>query len=244
MKSVKVKKSREKSYKVLASVYDELMGRRSAKIYRELIQKIIGSKIIKGKSILDLGCGTGTLLQMFSRQNQVIGIDISPAMLCIARDKDRTSTYRLGDIKNFKFKQKFDLIFCIFDTINHLLLFKEWKCVFQNVARHLKEGGVFFFDFNTLSKFRAINNKTIVTRLKDGYVIMETITQKNRCRWDILVLRRLKNGTYQKQQESITEAAFPSTQIFRTLRQYFNTVTVTRKDRQNNRIFVACKNKN
>jgi hypothetical protein len=52
--------------------------------------------------------------------------------------------------------------------INHLKSFRQWKQLFRKVTEHLKIGGVFIFDMNTLSMFRSIHNKISVKKIQKG----------------------------------------------------------------------------
>ena len=109
------------SYKQLAKYYDELINLRVFIIYKSIIGEI------KNRRLLDLGCGTGTLLKYYSSKNETFGIDGSPEMIKIAKAKDKNTNYSVGDIKNFKINKKFNIIACAFDTINHLPALKNWE---------------------------------------------------------------------------------------------------------------------
>ena len=62
-------------------------------------------------NILDIGCGTGDLLSSM-KPKYGMGIDISPKMIEIAKQRHPTSKFLVGDIGNFvsKIKKKFDVI--------------------------------------------------------------------------------------------------------------------------------------
>ena len=52
--------------------------------------------IPEGKRVLDLGCGTGDLLNALN-PNHGVGIDISPKMIRIAQENHPNLTFVLGD---------------------------------------------------------------------------------------------------------------------------------------------------
>lgn len=96
--------------------------RKSAKWYDTLIEPLnadlrkIGLKMwppTKGMSVLDVGCGTGTHLELYLRAGcEVFGIDASPAMLDVARQKlGARATLHGGDASQMPYHDgTFDLI--------------------------------------------------------------------------------------------------------------------------------------
>lgn len=105
---------------------------------------------VKGKSVLDVGCGRGELCFWAARKGakKVVGIDYSKAAIKIAKKtRSRLSVeiknrvdFKNVDIKNIKYKQKtFDIIFFI-EVYEHLYP-KELKKVFFILSGILKDGG-------------------------------------------------------------------------------------------------------
>lgn len=101
---------------------------------------------LRGKSILDFGCGTGIftfLLEQYD-PSRIIGIDLSEEMIKIAvnkgKNKKSSAQFILGDagkLANY-FDEPFDLVFS--STTTHYLA--SLDAVFENISRVLKEGGV------------------------------------------------------------------------------------------------------
>lgn len=68
------------------------------------------------KRILDVGCGTGKTTQALLKrfpQAEIIGLDLSPAMIAVAQKQHSHPqiTYCLGDAKSFELESPVDLIF-------------------------------------------------------------------------------------------------------------------------------------
>lgn len=101
---------------------------------------------VKGKKVLDLGCGGGGSSRMLAiRGATVIGIDKEPKMIKIAQKIERKNPmgikYVVADAGDLpKFQKKFDLI-----TPTYLLHYattkKELKNIVNNIAFNLKQGG-------------------------------------------------------------------------------------------------------
>ncbi len=232
-----------KNYTHLAAVYDGLMGAGYSRIYKRLISKYVRKEQPRSeqKAILELGCGTGIVLRTLSAQYDTVGIDLSPAMIRIARKNDARSRYHIADMRSFALPKKFDVIIAAFDTINHLLNFQDWRKAFARVAAHLKEGGVFIFDINTLEKFMTIHRRTVRRRVGSYFVVMETAAKGNACTWDIAITRGRPRQRPPLPKERITEASFPVTRVRSALLDYFPSVTVLRHLGPGRVFFVARK---
>lgn len=77
-------------YNKIAPLYDSVFGRGCHDAY-ELVLKIIEKYGLNFNSLLDVGCGTGTLLNFISDDmniSQLYGIDPSESMIKIARRKN------------------------------------------------------------------------------------------------------------------------------------------------------------
>ena len=71
-----------------AQHYDRLMGDVDYEARADYLLAALGKEGISPELLLDLGCGTGSLsLSLARRGISVVGVDISPDMLMLARDK-------------------------------------------------------------------------------------------------------------------------------------------------------------
>jgi SAM-dependent methyltransferase len=113
--------------------------------------------------VLDLCCGSGVLLDVFSEAgHQVTGIDISAAMLERARRRlgPRALAGQVqlieGDVSSFQLDESFDLITCSFWSL-HELPPHSLKQTLSAVARHLGPAGVFAAHVLTAGAARAMD---------------------------------------------------------------------------------------
>src|SRR5579859_6067224 len=123
------------SYETFAEFYDAAMGDRSENV--ELLRRLIQKYSAHAKSILELAVGTGAILQGLAENYDVAGLDLSPKMLEIARGKVPEAELYEGNMSDFKVGRLFDVVICVFDSVNHLLKFEQWQSVFSHVADHL-----------------------------------------------------------------------------------------------------------
>src|ERR1700733_1754344 len=117
------------SYKRLAKHYDLTMGDRTDAI--RFLKDIISRYHPRARRVLELACGTAVILKSLEADYDVWGLDNSDPMLKVARKKIRPSKLSRQDMSQFKLHRKFDVIYCVFDSINHLLGFSDWEQVFK-----------------------------------------------------------------------------------------------------------------
>jgi len=100
-------------------------------------------------SILELGCGTGRVtLALAPHCRYIHGIDISPAMISIGRDKlqqagipPTKARIDEGNITEFDLGRRFDLIIAPFRVLQNLDTDLEVDGMFRGIHRHLKPTG-------------------------------------------------------------------------------------------------------
>jgi ubiquinone/menaquinone biosynthesis C-methylase UbiE len=71
----------------LARTYDEL--RPADELWHETIELLVRLGDLRGRCVLDVGCGTGRLAALLAERHacRVWGVDVSPAMLEVARER-------------------------------------------------------------------------------------------------------------------------------------------------------------
>ena len=80
-----------------ASSYDSsFMGRGSRRFYADLIREL---DVEDGDAVLDVGCGTGSVLCYIADKKQIkgFGIDVSENMVALARQKNPAFSFVAGD---------------------------------------------------------------------------------------------------------------------------------------------------
>lgn len=77
-------------------------------------------------------------------------------MFKIAQQKVPESKLHLGDITAFNLHESYDVVICIYDTINHLTSSDQWRLVFENAKNHLSDNGLFIFDINTSGRLEML----------------------------------------------------------------------------------------
>jgi len=106
---------------------------------------------IKGKKILDVGCGDGTLtLELVNRGADVIGIDSSPEMVKASKSKGIKAI--LGTATDLPFYEEFDAV--LSNAVLHWV--PEAEKALENIAKSLKDGGIFVAEFGGKGNIQSI----------------------------------------------------------------------------------------
>jgi SAM-dependent methyltransferase len=150
-------------YESYAPIYDAI-GQGS--FAEDLTRHILASAPAPRRA-LDLACGTGAAALVLAESGaRVIGVDRSQDMLRIARarSRDRGMSVRwvAADIRRLSLSPaargalrpaSFDLVTCLYDSLNYLGAHEDLAAVCAGAARLLRPGGRFVFDLNTVYEF-------------------------------------------------------------------------------------------
>ncbi|RBP37779.1 methyltransferase family protein [Roseimicrobium gellanilyticum] len=97
------------------------------------------------KTAIDVGCGSsGRIIDLMLKEDfEVEGLDISPEMLRLAKQRHPEVTFHLADICTWEFPRKYDLI-SAWDSIWHAPLVEHEK-ILRKLCTGLSEGGILIF---------------------------------------------------------------------------------------------------
>jgi ubiquinone/menaquinone biosynthesis C-methylase UbiE len=134
-------------YRRYAGMYDRLFDSMNKGL------KLVGIRMFrpsKGMSILDVGCGTGSHLELYQRYKcDLYGIDLSPSMLGIARERlGDAAQLDLGDATDMPYEDgKFDLVISMLSL--HEMSPETRSGVLNETKRVLKpDGRILLIDFH------------------------------------------------------------------------------------------------
>ena len=209
-------------YGKFAEVYDSVMNQDLFyEQYYSFIVEVFRELKVKPRNILDLGCGTGKLAQFFLKGSyDVEGLDISSDMLKVAAK--RGINVHQGSMASFSLDKKFDSVVSIFDSLNYLTSKREVKKCFNNVNKHLNDGGLFIFDVNTPFKINNVtpNKFSKVAYFKQDNIELVWLNSHNKDTWivDLVIFQKEKNGLYKRFDERHVEKAYGLTELRKLLK--------------------------
>ena len=108
-------------YDALVDSYDYMYGQsKDQELYVSL--KWLNNRLKNGSSILDVGCGTGRVAQLLSKNFKVTGIDNSPQMIKLSRLTAPKATFLEMNLQRLNFTEdqthQFDTIVCFFTLLH------------------------------------------------------------------------------------------------------------------------------
>jgi SAM-dependent methyltransferase len=204
-------------YDLLAKFYDQLMSDSSPR--SKQVMRCIERYNPAASSLLELGCGTGAVLYGLSAVGSLAGMDISPNMLDLARARLPTTEFIQGDISSFDLGNRFDVIICTYDVLNHLAEFNHWISCFACACKHLAEGGLFIFDINTVGHLNKMARESPQVREFDGNTVIINVSAEERSVyvWDVRVFVHAANNQYRLYHSQFRELAVEIRQILEAM---------------------------
>lgn len=139
---------------------------------------MVDSLLPPGSSVLDAGCGTGRVaIELARRGHDVVGVDLDPAMLNLARDKAPELVWIQGDLASTVISRDPGIssgtgerrLFDAAVAAGNVMIFLERgteAAVVANIAAHLRPGGVLVAGF----------------QLSDGYMqlhVYDALAERN-----------------------------------------------------------------
>lgn len=156
-----------------AKIYDETNTAYYSK-YPKISCKDIAQRLkhTEYQSLLDIGCGTGYLIDMLIRQKDAVyyGLDLSPQMLNIAKNKLPQSVFLTeGSAESLPYEDNtFDIVTCI-QSFHH---YPKPEKAMSEAYRVLKNGGLYIISDTGMGNYPKfiynIYNNFIVKNLNTG----------------------------------------------------------------------------
>jgi len=169
-----------------------------------MVEKTVAHKSLKleGKNVLDLGCGTGTMLSYLTREEKCVpyGVDLIRLNIHQCRKKMKEGQFSRQDIINYldKIEKKFDLVI-LYGVIGCFKV-EQQKEIIQKISKLLNAGGVIWIGANI---YTDSNYKFQTYPVPRGFY--EGICEKNKS-LDLEEFSELEvfgNGKYDSEQTTV-----------------------------------------
>lgn len=103
------KEAKRRLFDAAASTRSRWRGRHAT--YYGEIERFVTRIVPPGQRVLEVGCGTGELLAA-TRPARGVGVDLSPEMVRLARERYPEFDFRTGDAETLPVSETFDYILC------------------------------------------------------------------------------------------------------------------------------------
>ena len=139
-----------------AKYYDLLYRDKDYSAEVDFVYSIINQYCPNVETVLELGCGTGGHATSLAKKGlRIHGVDVSETMLDMAKDrhgempeKERAQlTFQKGDARSLHLGKKFDVVLSLFHVVSYQTSNEDVLNTFKTAKEHLREGGIFLFDF-------------------------------------------------------------------------------------------------
>jgi ubiquinone/menaquinone biosynthesis C-methylase UbiE len=202
------------SYGHLAAIYDRLMADTPYEKWLAWAEQN-WQKLGTPTSVIDLGCGTGSIAIPLAKQGyRVTGVDLSAEMLAIAYAKMRSAqtevTWVEQDMRRLDLPPA-DAVISFCDSLSYLTEEADVQETFRRVYAHLQPGGTFLFDVHSPYKILHVFSDHTFTLLEEDIAyIWECFCDPLRCEVEHQLAFFLKqpNGLYRRVEESHLQRAY------------------------------------
>ena len=236
--------------KDFASVYSDKWAFWGPKMWA-FLSPIVTKELPEATTWLDLCCGAGSLLRLVTGNGfTATGVDISKHQIDCARRNAPEATVIVQDIRQLSLRDKFDVVTCMFDSLNYLTTKQDLLSAFRKAKRHLSRGGMFCFDMNTFEGLQDQWCKTTTTHERDLTLIIETSFDAKRALGRCLITGFTRNGKlYQRFQEEHIERGYRRQEIEDLLSKSglkfkkYDGYSLGRPQKRSGRLLYLCKRK-
>ena len=95
------------------------------------------------RTVLDVGCGTGEHARLLTNHGFAVdGIDIEPAFVRIAAEKNPAGRFVVADMSDFQLPTRYDAVLCLFSSIGYLRTLERVTRALACFRDHLALDGV------------------------------------------------------------------------------------------------------
>ncbi len=206
----------------LAYIHDVGFGTFASQSAPGLLQ-ILQQKGIENGLVVDLGCGSGIWAKALTQAGyDVLGVDISAAMLDLARAKAPKAEFQQYSLLRFNLPTC-DAVTSIGECLNYQ--FDEHGLgdiqeLFARIYESLQPGGIFIFDILEPGSLSSTNPQKTYNQGEDWAILLEKTenSQDNTLTRKMTIFRQVGN-LYRRSEETHTVKLYKGSEIAKQLRQ-------------------------
>ena len=213
------------AYHALAASYDRLTNDVQYENTVAFYCQILEREKLKPRTAIDLACGTGSVALLLAQMGlEVIGVDMSEEMLCVAQQKAQSiinpPIFVCQKLEQLRLPRGVDLAVCALDSMNYITDPENCREALRRIYRVLNPGGCFIFDINTPEKLRAMDDQVFLDEDDDVYCVWrgDFDAQTNILSYAMDLFQR-RGNTWVRSFEEHEEYAYTAEELVAWLRQ-------------------------
>ncbi len=217
-----VEKHTKKMYDQFGKEYQRTRKEKhKSRLYNEFLEvpcMITAVGNIRGKLLLDVGCGAGVHIKKYlSKGAKCWGMDISQSMIEMAKQNCHNVEFKIGSMTKLPYKNSsFDIVTASLsvDYIENLIP------VFKEISRVLKNGGKFYYSNESPiasareryedKNFKIVGIGKFINKKTGKQVAVGRAWDERLAEWEMVpgMLMKTYNKTFRTQLKNLREAGF------------------------------------
>lgn len=174
-------------------LYDILYRDRPEKVSRlcyDIFNKVLGHFPC---SILDLGCGTGALLDILSKTcNDTWGVDGHGPIIEYIKSIRPSLRIKQSDIRSLRLERKFECVLMLGWVLNYATTNRDAELMLESVVSHITSGGLFILEL--LNGFSLLQRKDL-KNIEDNKISDGDLSAKITTKYDLIPLQQVVRRT-------------------------------------------------
>jgi ubiquinone/menaquinone biosynthesis C-methylase UbiE len=204
------------SYESLAGAYDVLTEDVQYLRRAEWLDRQLKRAKRPVETVLDLGCGTGTMACLLARKGyRVTASDASEEMLTEAMRKaealsENRPFFLCQPMQRLRLLEPVDAVISTLDALNYVTREKDVRETMRRACRWLQPGGVFLFDINSPYKLRRMAGQMWTDEQPDVCCFWQTdFSERTQiCTYRVQLFTQRPDGAWDRSYEEHREKAW------------------------------------
>ena len=212
--------SHTSAYDPIAEMYHRLWADWYLPAALPALERLLFSRLGRGSQVLDLCCGCGHVTRELVRRGYAVtGVDVSAALIEIARRELPQATFFVQDARELQMPARFDAVLSTYDSLNHMLTLDELRRVIRGVHRSLRPGGCLVFDMNLEEAYCLDLGQWTVQMAEGGVGLMRgSYDQATKlARTELIWFARMQGDVWRRRRSVVEERCYAEAEVLQAL---------------------------
>lgn len=184
------------------------------------VVEALAARGVGNGTIVDLGCGSGASSLIFTEAGfDVVGIDVSAAMIDIAKSRNPRATFIVGDMHGAELPQAAAVVSfneCLAYVIEEGDHGPTLQSLFRRLRHALGPGGLFVFDMLDETPHAGSDRNVRFVETENSSIVVEATRRGNLLTRDITLFRK-DGASYRRTRETHVQRLYDPASIIASL---------------------------